>query len=164
MASYNRDEARDWARDHLRGVINVVIPSFTNDLLGINEAAVRHDVRKQFEFGFDGAARLRSRDHPAQYREFCEIAADEAKGGQLFFHHSSWSDLDHALAALEIADGTPVPNASFRTCRTSTRERKTTSHEYIEGDLRRHEPRRDALPDVPLGLSPRIHRPISRGL
>ena len=55
MASYNRDEARDWARDHLRGVINVVIPSFTNDLLGINEAAVRHDVRKQFEFGFDGA-------------------------------------------------------------------------------------------------------------
>ena len=29
MAGYNRDEARDWAREHLRGVINVIIPSFT---------------------------------------------------------------------------------------------------------------------------------------
>jgi 4-hydroxy-tetrahydrodipicolinate synthase len=55
VASYTRAEARDWAREHLRGVINVLIPSFTNDLRGVNEAAVRHDVRKQFEYGFDGA-------------------------------------------------------------------------------------------------------------
>ena len=81
MASYNRDEARDWAREHLRGVVNVIIPSFTNDLLAINDAAVRHDVRMQFEHGFDGALLVSevTLTQP-EYREFCEIAADEAKG------------------------------------------------------------------------------------
>ena len=107
MASYNRDEARDWAREHLRGVINVIIPSFTSDLLRINEAAVRHDVRKQLDHGFDGALLVSEvAITQPEYREFCEIAADEARGRQLFFHHSSWSDLDHALAALKIAEDT----------------------------------------------------------
>ena len=90
MASYNRDEARDWAREHLRGVINVIVPPFTSDLSGINEAAVRHDVRKQLEYGFDGALLVSEvAITQPEYREFCEIAADEAKGGQIFFHHSS---------------------------------------------------------------------------
>lgn len=107
MASYTRDEARDWARAHLRGVVNVIIPSFTGDLRGINEAGVRHDVRKQLEHGFDGALLVSevSISQP-EYREFCEIAADEAKGRQLFFHHSSWSDLDDARRALQIAEDT----------------------------------------------------------
>jgi 4-hydroxy-tetrahydrodipicolinate synthase len=107
MASYNRGEAREWAREHLRGVINVIIPSFTSDLLAVNEAAVRHDVRKQLEYGFDGALLVSEVTiTPVEYREFCEIAADEARGRQLFFHHSSWSDLDQALAVLPIAEET----------------------------------------------------------
>jgi 4-hydroxy-tetrahydrodipicolinate synthase len=107
MASYTRDEARDWAREHLHGVINVIIPSFTSDLAGVNEAAVRHDVRTQLEHGFDGALLVSEvAITQPEYREFCEIAADEARGRQLFFHHSSWSDLDQALAALGIAEET----------------------------------------------------------
>lgn len=107
MASYTRGEARDWAREHLEGVINVIIPSFTDDLLGVNEAAIRHDVRKQLEYGFDGALLVSevaiTQD---EYREFCAIAADEAAGRQKFFHHSSWSDLEHAKRALSIAEET----------------------------------------------------------
>lgn len=107
MASYNRDEARDWAREHLRGVVNVLIPSFTNDLREINEAAVRHDVRKQLDYGFDGALLVSEvAITQPEYRRFCEIAADEASGRQLFFHHSSWSDLEQALSALEIGEET----------------------------------------------------------
>jgi len=107
MASYNRNEARDWARERLRGVVNVIIPSFTNDLRGINETAVRHDVQKQLEYGFDGALLVSEvAITPTEYREFCEIARDEAKGRQLFFHHSSWSDLAQAIEALEIAQDT----------------------------------------------------------
>jgi 4-hydroxy-tetrahydrodipicolinate synthase len=107
VASYNREEARDWAREHLRGVVNVVIPSFTNDLRGINDAAVRHDVRKQLEYGFDGALLVSEVSiTQAEYREFCEIAQDEANGRQMFFHHSSWSDLAQALEALKIAEET----------------------------------------------------------
>ena len=32
MASYRKNEAREWAREHLRGCANVIIPSFTQDL------------------------------------------------------------------------------------------------------------------------------------
>jgi 4-hydroxy-tetrahydrodipicolinate synthase len=107
MASYARDEARDWAREHLLGVVNVIIPSFTNDLRGINEAAVRHDVRKQVEHGFTGALLVSEVTiTQPEYREFCEIAADEAAGRQLFVHHSSWSDYETAVTGLRIAEET----------------------------------------------------------
>src|SRR4051794_39789108 len=107
MATYTRGEARDWAREHLRGVVNVIIPSFTTDLRAINEAAVRHDVRQQLRHGFDGALLVSevSITQP-EYREFCEIARDEAAGRQMFFHHSSWSTLEEAKAALRIAEDT----------------------------------------------------------
>jgi 4-hydroxy-tetrahydrodipicolinate synthase len=107
MASYTRPEARDWALAHLEGVINVIIPSFTSDLTGINEAAVRHDVSKQLEYGFDGAllvSEVAIAEH--EYRDFCAIAQDEARGRQIFFHHSSWSDLEQARRALAIAEDT----------------------------------------------------------
>jgi 4-hydroxy-tetrahydrodipicolinate synthase len=107
MASYTRPEARDWAREHLRGVINVIIPSFSDDLSAVNEAGVRHDVRKQLEYGFDGALLVSEVSiTQGEYRQFCEIAADEAAGRQLFFHHSSWSNLEQARAALTIAEDT----------------------------------------------------------
>jgi 4-hydroxy-tetrahydrodipicolinate synthase len=107
MASYIKAEARDWAREHLSGVINVIIPSFGPDLTAVNEAGVRHDVRKQLEYGFDGALLVSEVSITQdEYRQFCEIAADEAAGRQLFFHHSSWSNLDEARAALRIAEDT----------------------------------------------------------
>ena len=37
MASYRKNEAREWARENLRGVANVVIPSYTNDLKALND-------------------------------------------------------------------------------------------------------------------------------
>jgi 4-hydroxy-tetrahydrodipicolinate synthase len=107
MASYTRGEARDWAFEHLEGVVNVIIPSFTGDLSRVNEPAVRHDVRKQLEYGFDGALLVSevaiSED---EYRLFCAIAQDEARGRQMFFHHSSWSTLEQARGALAIAQDT----------------------------------------------------------
>lgn len=107
MPSYTRGEARDWAREHLRGSINVIIPSFTSDLSQINEVGVRHDVRMQLQHGFDGALLVSEVSITQdEYRQFCQIAHDEAKGKQIFFHHSSWSSLEHALRALKIAEET----------------------------------------------------------
>jgi len=107
MASYPRKEARDWARENLKGVINVIIPSFTNDLKAVNEKAVRHDVRKQLEYGFDGALLVSEIVITLpEYRQFCEIAYDEAAGRQIFFHHSSWSNLEQAVEAIKIAEDT----------------------------------------------------------
>jgi 4-hydroxy-tetrahydrodipicolinate synthase len=107
VPSYTKSEARDWAREHLKGVINVLIPSFANDLRDINEAGIRHDVRKQFEFGFDGALLVSEVTiTPEEYRRFCEIAADEAAGRQLLVHHSSWSTLEIAIEQVKIAEQT----------------------------------------------------------
>ena len=49
MASYRKNEAREWASEKLRGVANVVIPSYTNDLKALNEAGIRHDIRKEID-------------------------------------------------------------------------------------------------------------------
>ena len=88
-------------------MINVIIPSFTNDLGGINEAGVRHDVRKQLEHGFAGALLVSEVTiTQPEYREFCEIALDEAAGRQLFVHHSSWSNYETAVEGLRIAEET----------------------------------------------------------
>ena len=54
MPSYRKNEARDWAWQHLKGCANVIIPSYTADLKGLNERGVRHDVRKSLEHGFAG--------------------------------------------------------------------------------------------------------------
>ncbi len=54
MASYRKTEARDWAKEHLRGVANVVIPSFSADLRRLNEKGIRHDIRRELELGFAG--------------------------------------------------------------------------------------------------------------
>ena len=56
MARYQKKEARDWAKTHLRGVANVVTPSYTGDLKGLNEKGIRHDIRKEIEYGFAGYA------------------------------------------------------------------------------------------------------------
>jgi 4-hydroxy-tetrahydrodipicolinate synthase len=107
MASYRRGEARDWAKEHLHGVINVIIPSFSSDLRTLNEPAIRHDVRKQLDYGFDGALLVSEVViSPAEYRAFCEIAHDEADGRQLFVHHCSWSTLDDCVDSLKTAEET----------------------------------------------------------
>ena len=54
MASYSKKEARSWAKQHLRGVANVVIPSYTGDLKRLNEKGIRHDVRHEIALGFAG--------------------------------------------------------------------------------------------------------------
>jgi 4-hydroxy-tetrahydrodipicolinate synthase len=46
MASYRKAEARDWAKQHLRGVADVVIPSFSADLARLNEKGIYHDIRR----------------------------------------------------------------------------------------------------------------------
>ena len=52
---YKKAEAKDWAREHMKGVCNVLMPTFTSDLKSLNEKAIRHDVRRDIELGFWGA-------------------------------------------------------------------------------------------------------------
>jgi len=103
--SYGRADAREWGREHLKGCVNVVIPSFSNDLLSINEAGIRHDIRKSKELGFKGTLLVSEVNITLdEYRQFFEIANDEARGELMLVHHASWNDLAQNLEALKIAE------------------------------------------------------------
>lgn len=92
---YTRDEARDWAREHLRGVANTLIASYTNDLRDINEAAIRHDARLEIEHGFMAfLAASETALTPDEYVRFVETAADEAAGRAMVIHHASFDTLE----------------------------------------------------------------------
>jgi 4-hydroxy-tetrahydrodipicolinate synthase len=103
---YTRDEARDWARENLRGVANTLIASYTNDLRDINETAIRHDVRLEIAHGFMGflTASETALTHD-EYARFVETAVDEAAGRAMVIHHASFDTLeDNIEMARRTAD------------------------------------------------------------
>ena len=102
MASYTKQEARDWARQALVGVANVTIPTMTNDFKGINEKAVRHDVRLAIEHGFIGS--LAVSEVPlslAEHDQFQQIMVDEAKGKLIVVHHAVFNTLEDNIEAVK---------------------------------------------------------------
>jgi dihydrodipicolinate synthase/N-acetylneuraminate lyase len=103
-AAFGRGEAKEWAREHWRGLCNVIIPSFRADLLGLNEAGIRHDVRRNIELGFWGALLVsEAGTTPTEMTEFMEIAVDEARGRQHFVLHGSFDTLEDTLAVAKEA-------------------------------------------------------------
>jgi dihydrodipicolinate synthase/N-acetylneuraminate lyase len=85
MPTYTRSEIKDWAREHMQGVCNVIIPSYTADLKDINETGIRHDVRRNIELGFWGALLVSEAGTTLdEMRRFMEIAVDEAQGRHHF--------------------------------------------------------------------------------
>ena len=85
MLAYTRSEAKTWARETFHGACNVIIPSYTSDLRSLNEAAIRHDVRRNIEFGFWGALLVSEAGTTLdEMRHFMEIAVDEAAGNHRF--------------------------------------------------------------------------------
>jgi 4-hydroxy-tetrahydrodipicolinate synthase len=105
MARYRNREAREWAREHLRGVANVIIPSYSRDLKRLNEKGIRHDVRLEIEYGFAGALLVSEVAITLEeYRQFFEWANDEAKGRLMLIHHASFNDLEENIEAVRIAE------------------------------------------------------------
>jgi 4-hydroxy-tetrahydrodipicolinate synthase len=79
MAKFGRGEARAWALENLQGVCGCVMPSFTGDLSALNEAAIRHDVRRERELGFTGLLVVAEcGTTPAELRRFIDITVAEA--------------------------------------------------------------------------------------
>jgi 4-hydroxy-tetrahydrodipicolinate synthase len=96
---YTKAEAKDWARSHMRGVCNVIIPSYTRDLKGLNEAGIRHDVRKNMEHKFWGALLVSEADTTLdEMRRFVEIAVDEARGRHHFLLHGTFDTVEDTVA------------------------------------------------------------------
>lgn len=96
---FSRADAKAWAAENFRGVCNVLIPSYSSDLRELNEAGIRHDVRRNVELGFWGALLVsETATTAAEMRAFMEIAVDEAAGRQYFVLHGSFDTLADTLA------------------------------------------------------------------
>lgn len=105
MARYTKQEAREWARAHLKGVANVTIPTMTSDFKRINEKAVRHDVELSIEHGFVGTlACSEVAITLAQYGHFCEIMGDQAAGRSIVVHHAVFNTLEDNIEAVKLAE------------------------------------------------------------
>jgi 4-hydroxy-tetrahydrodipicolinate synthase len=109
MPGFRRSDARDWARENMVGVANVIIPSYSNDLRRLSEAGIRHDVRLNIENGFSGALLVSEVAITLEeYRSFCEWAVDEAAGRSLLIHHASFNTLEENIEAARIAEAAGV--------------------------------------------------------
>jgi 4-hydroxy-tetrahydrodipicolinate synthase len=105
MAKYKKSEAREWAITKLRGVANVVIPSYTSDLKALNEKGIRHDIRREIEYGFAGTLLVSEVNITLdEYRQFFEWSNDEARGRLMLIHHASFDNLEENIRALRCAE------------------------------------------------------------
>ena len=103
---YSRAEAKAWAREKFRGACNVILPSYTSDLRSLNEAAIRHDVRRNIELGFWGALLVSEAGTTGdEMRTFMEIAVDEAAGRHRFLLQGVF---DTAQDIIEMANDARV--------------------------------------------------------
>lgn len=105
MPNYQRHEARDWAREHLVGVANVVIPTMTSDFKGLNERAVRHDVDQCIAHGFVGTLGVSevamSLD---EYGLMLDVMVDQAAGRLIVIHHAVFNTLEDNIEAVHRAE------------------------------------------------------------
>lgn len=102
---YSRAEAKEWAAANWRGVCNVIMPSFSADLQRLNEAGIRHDVRRNIELGFWGALLVSEcGSSQEEYRRFMQIAVDEARGRQHFLIHGTFDTREQILATARAGE------------------------------------------------------------
>jgi 4-hydroxy-tetrahydrodipicolinate synthase len=90
----------------MQGVFNVIIPSYSADLSGLSEEAIRHDVRLQEPKGFSGYLAVSETALTLdEYIAFVRIGAHEAQGTQLVIHHASFNTLEENIVAAQRAAG-----------------------------------------------------------
>lgn len=106
---YAPGEARDWARAELRGVAGCVAPTVKPDFSGLNHTAIRHDVRKEIEYGFAGILLVgETGTTPAEMREFIDVCIDESGGRLLTILQASEPTLEENVELVRYAQGAGV--------------------------------------------------------
>lgn len=110
MAEYTREEARAWAREHMRGVCGCLLPTLNRSLTTINEEAIRHDMRREAELGYWGTLLVSEcGTTDAEMRDVIDIAAGEAQ--QLGLHTmllASFPTLESTIEMLGYARAAAV--------------------------------------------------------
>ena len=97
--NYSKGSAKPHAQANWKGCCDVILPSFSADLRRLNEAGIRHDVRRNIENGFWGALLVSECGTTLEeYIRFMEIALDEAQGRHSFLIHGTFDTVEDILA------------------------------------------------------------------
>lgn len=105
MASYSRKEAREWGRENLQGVANVLMPTMTSDFKRLNEKAIRHDVETTISHGFVGTLTCSEVAITMdEYEQFVRVAVEQAAGRIFIVHHAVFNTLEENIDALKRAE------------------------------------------------------------
>jgi 4-hydroxy-tetrahydrodipicolinate synthase len=105
MVRYKKNEAREWARENMRGMCNVVIPSYSRNLKRLNEKGIRHDIRKELEYGFWGTLLVSEVAITVEeYAQFVRWAHEEAGGKLVLVFHAMFNTLEENIEAVQLAE------------------------------------------------------------
>jgi dihydrodipicolinate synthase/N-acetylneuraminate lyase len=105
MATYHRNEARAWAKDHLVGCSGVTIPSYTRDLKRLNEQGIRHDIRKIADLGFKYTLLCTEvAITPEENAQFTAWAKDTTGDRLGLFFHAGFGTLEENIEAVKLAE------------------------------------------------------------
>lgn len=105
MPAYQKNEARDWARERLVGCSSVTIPSYSADLTRLNEAGIRHDVQKVVDLGFTYTLLCTEvAITPGENAQFTALAKDTAGDKLGLFFHAGFGTLAENIAAVKLAE------------------------------------------------------------
>jgi 4-hydroxy-tetrahydrodipicolinate synthase len=103
MTKYQIGEARPWALENLRGCCGCIQPTFTSALDGLNEEAIRFDVRREIELGMSGVLLVSEcGTTPEEFAEFTRIVVDEAGNDLVTVLQASEPTLELTLAAARM--------------------------------------------------------------
>ena len=77
--SVDRQNRKEWAREHFRGFENVLLPSFNRDLTALDEDGIRLDVRQSIRHGFfSSLCSLETGLSMEEKKQMLTVACDEA--------------------------------------------------------------------------------------
>jgi 4-hydroxy-tetrahydrodipicolinate synthase len=73
-------EKKQWAREHLRGLGSLVMPSFTPDFKSLDEEGIRLDIRHRIKQGFTSITVSANGANAEQSKRMWELVREEAGG------------------------------------------------------------------------------------
>jgi dihydrodipicolinate synthase/N-acetylneuraminate lyase len=102
---YDRTDARQWARESLAGCCGCVLPTFTADLQGLNEAAVRHDIAREKQLGMSAILIVSEGGTTAEeFRQFIDICVDESGDELVTFVQASQPTFLDMVETIQYAE------------------------------------------------------------
>jgi len=96
---------KKWAMEHLRGIENCTLPSFTPDLSELDEEGIRWDVQQAIKHGFRGT--LCAPESGVTFEEakrFVEVVTEEAKGKLLVSTTILFDSLEQNMEMIKHAE------------------------------------------------------------